>query len=487
MKLLSAFTANCIQDPSRILCSDLHGDYSIGFLDQASAKVYRYLRDQGIGREQVVAISLPRSVMVPAAILGVIKAGAAFVVFGEKLSDEMRDFFMKDTGAVLRIDLPLYEEIMGLEPLPGYVEADPHDLACIVYSSGSTGFFRGSMHEYGKFEIMCRRTELFGDYESEYGGLSHERFGMVFGFYGIDGLLLLISCLYTNAYFDIIPYGVAMDPARMHRELVDRRLTTTTLAPVHLKDPSFLEGTCLEYVYVGYEVFDHIYSIDLPIYNAYGLTEAGIDVMAFQIDRPYDITPAGIPYADLTVCLKDETGCEVPLGEVGEICILSEYFRGYCNRPEDTRAALVDGWLHTGDMARIRPDGNYVIVGRKNDLLHTQQGWIVPSEIAAAAKCACGLSWAYVKLYPSVNADEAASRDAAFSGNGSNTQPIICLYYTDDIELSAETIRLRLKGILPDYQQPTHAMHIDKLEYFTSGKLNRRAFPKPSQKGQVIL
>ena len=114
-------------------------DVTFRELDILSGKVYRYIRDRGIGREDFVNILLPRGVEPFIAMLGVWKAGAAFVVLEEDYPSERVAFIQRDCGCKMILDRAAWEEILKCEPLEGFAAADDHDAAFAVYTSGTTG------------------------------------------------------------------------------------------------------------------------------------------------------------------------------------------------------------------------------------------------------------------------------------------------------------------------------------------------------------
>src|SRR5690606_7800896 len=93
--------------------------------------------------------------------------------------------------------------------------------------------------------------------------------------------------------------------------------------------------------------------------------------------------PSLRPYTTLFRSIKDEGGNMLPVGEVGELCIKGpQVMRGYWNRPEDTAEAIdADGWLHTGDMARMDEGGFFYIVDRKKDMILVSGFNVYPNEI----------------------------------------------------------------------------------------------------------
>ena len=149
--LIKRFSENCSAHSDDTAIIDVRTDTSMSYheLDVASGKVYRYLTEHGIGREDVVMIFLPRGARPFITIVGVWKAGAAYVMPETDYPAEKLEFIKHDTNCKLIIDESVFEEMMQGDVLQGYKVADPHDLSYIIYTSGTTDNPKGVMHEYG--------------------------------------------------------------------------------------------------------------------------------------------------------------------------------------------------------------------------------------------------------------------------------------------------------------------------------------------------
>lgn len=130
-------------------------------------------------------------------------------------------------------------------------------------------------------------------------------------------------------------------------------------------------------------IYNRFAEKDLPFKEGYGLTEAGPN--NFVIDTTIAIQKKGAVGKSMLlneVCLINDRGEQCANGEVGELCIRgSHVFSGYWNNDSETTKALQQGWLHTGDLARIDEEGDYRIVGRKKDVIITGGENVYPQEI----------------------------------------------------------------------------------------------------------
>jgi long-chain acyl-CoA synthetase len=116
--------------------------------------------------------------------------------------------------------------------------------------------------------------------------------------------------------------------------------------------------------------------------EGYGLTEASPVVSCNPITGGERIGTIGMPLPSTEIRLLDEDGREVAEGEVGELCVRGpQVMQGYFNRPDETAKVLIDGWLHTGDMAVMDPDGYFRIVDRKKDMILVSGFNVYPNEV----------------------------------------------------------------------------------------------------------
>lgn len=120
----------------------------------------------------------------------------------------------------------------------------------------------------------------------------------------------------------------------------------------------------------------------IEVRQLFGMTECNTGSVLDSANARDKAGSCGRPFMHTEIRLVDLEGNEAPVGETGEILMRSpNCMKGYWNRPEDTAATIVDGWLHSGDIARVDEDGFYYIMDRKKDMIISGGENIYPAEI----------------------------------------------------------------------------------------------------------
>lgn len=118
------------------------------------------------------------------------------------------------------------------------------------------------------------------------------------------------------------------------------------------------------------------------LYQGYGLTETSPSVTSSPINGPEKVNTIGVPFPGTLVRLIDENGNPVPVGAQGELIVKGpQVMKGYWQRPDETAQVMIDGWLRTGDIARMDEDGHFYIVDRKKDMVLVSGFNVYPTEV----------------------------------------------------------------------------------------------------------
>ena len=424
-------------------------------VEKLSGKIYNYLQQRGIGKNDFVLICLPRGVLPVITMIGVWKAGAAFVTVEDDYAPERIAFIKEDCGCKLTIDLELFEEIAENGKYKrGYVRADDHDACFAVYTSGSTGRPKGVLHEYGNIKLNAALQNVDVPMGTRGALIAPLNF--------IASIKMILGLLYAPATLYVVPYYVAKNPHKLVEYFLESKISLTFLSPSLIRAVGDHFGPYIKVIETGSEPANGIHLEDVQLVNNYAMSEGAFTVCQFEIDKAYDVCPVGKPASPaLRVMLLGEDGNEVAPGEQGEICFPNPFMRGYINLPEQTEEVLYDGLYHSGDLGYEDENGNIVLMGRANDMIKINGNRIEPAEIEAAFKQVTGKEWCAAKGFE--NPD----------------QSYVCLYYQGELEQSEEEIREGMEKYVPYYMIPSFFMRIETVPLLENGKLARKELPDP--------
>ena len=241
-----------------------------------------------------------------------------------------------------------------------------------------------------------------------------------------------------------------------------------TLFKTLLNNPAFrrLDFSRLRYVIAGGMPLEKAVSDDWQaltgnvIVEGYGLTEASPLVCVNHMDTAAYNGTIGYPMPGTDVTLRDDNGAIVPLGEPGEMWVRGpQVMQGYWQHPDETRRALQDGWLKTGDIAVMRPDGALKIVDRKKDMILVSGFNVYPSEVEAV-----------LAQHPAVL--EVACIGVPSEGSGEKVKA--CVVARPGKKLTMEELQKFANAHLTAYKRPKVYEFCDDLPKSNVGKILKR-------------
>jgi long-chain acyl-CoA synthetase len=272
------------------------------------------------------------------------------------------------------------------------VEIDPaEDVAVLQYTGGTTGVPKGAMLTHRNLYTNTLQSWAWGGPLTRQGD---ERYLMVIPYFHIYGQTVgLLLGAWNGAMQIPIP---KFDPNLLIEAIKQYKPTFFPSAPTlyisMLNHPEI--KTCgLENVRrfnsgsapLPLEVIERFEKLSgAMLYEGYGLTEASPTTHSTPTLAKRKIGSVGLPFPSTDCKIVDlETGERiVPVGEAGELCVRGpQVMKGYWNRPEETAIALRDGWLYTGDVARMDEDGFFYIVQRKKDMIIVSGFNVYPNEV----------------------------------------------------------------------------------------------------------
>jgi long-chain acyl-CoA synthetase len=198
----------------------------------------------------------------------------------------------------------------------------------------------------------------------------------------------------------------------------------------------------------------------VTLVEAYGLTETSPAACVNPLDLPAYNGSIGLPIPSTEVCIQDDDGKHLAVAEIGELCIRGpQVMKGYWQRPEETAKVIsADGWLHTGDIAKMDDKGYFYIVDRKKDMILVSGFNVYPNEIEDV-----------VAQIPGVL--EVAAVGVPDEKSGEAVKVVVV---KKDPNLTAETIKAYCKENLTGYKHPKYIEFRDSLPKTNVGKILRR-------------
>jgi amino acid adenylation domain-containing protein len=464
-------------------------------LNRRANQVARYLRRLGVGRETLVGFYLDRSLNMLIALLGVHKAGAAYVPLDPAYPAERLRFMVEDAQtAVLLTEQALVgsapqdaarmvvldrdadrDAIQGESDENVSPLATPDSRVYVLYTSGSTGKPKGVEIEHRSL------TNLLVSVQREPGFTREDRLLAVttlsFDIAGVELYLPLIS----GGEIVLASRQEATDAQRLLKLLNDSKPTVMDATPATwrmLIEAGWQGSPGLKILATGEALPGDLSAQLLPrgaeLWNMYGPTETTIWSSGYRMKSAASIAPIGRPVANTTYYILDSGMRPVPLGVAGELYIGGEgVARGYLRRPELTEQRFVPDpfdtkpgarLYRTGDLSRYLPDGNVQYLGRTDFQVKLRGFRIELSEIEAV-----------LAQHPAVQQCVVAVRE-----DSPGDKRLIAYVVTEARQhVTISEVRVHLKRSLPDYMLPSAIVELDRLPLTPSGKVDRKALPKP--------
>jgi amino acid adenylation domain-containing protein/thioester reductase-like protein len=466
------------------------GVTSYAELEQEANRIARILLDHGVVREQPVAVLTECSVHLPATVLGVWKAGAAYLPLGLEQPPERLAFMASDAGAKLLIALdgnfvpPALESAVEtilrpdreqdrdrkaspLHILRPKISGAPQDLAYIIYTSGTSGMPKGVLIQHDALVNVAYMSE------ETFGLTSEDRVALV-ATPGFDASLweLSIGLLHGRS---IAPVSRALrdDPWALKRWYKANGVTVAFHTPSYLRVSQQTPFEGLRVLIAGGEAPSHDdarhYATHVALWNAYGPTETCIYVCAEEIsahpstDRPLAV---GRPLANTRISIRRENGDSTSPEEIGEVWLGGlGLARGYLNNPELTAQKFVatqnGRFYRTGDLGRWTEDGRLELAGRIDDQIKFHGQRVELGEIEQALR-------SHAAVEDAVTLVETAAEQT-------KTLRAFIRLRPGAVPPSKEEWRDHLGGLLPMHMVPASVSAVATIPLTFAGKVDRAA------------
>jgi len=477
------------------------GSNSLGYreLNERSNQLAHFLRSQGAGSGSMVGICLNRSPEMVVAILGVLKAGCAYVPLDPEYPVDRLDFMVRDASIHLvvangnRVTFAASETVLDLSVSSSELAQQPTtnpeipltdtDLAYVIYTSGSTGNPKGVLVSHGN--LMHSTVARFLYYREPV-----ESF-LLLSSYAFDSSVAGIFWTLSQGGTLCLPEAALTDSDAIVRALQENQashlLALPSLYSLILETNASLES--LKTVIVAGEICPvelvAKHALRLPgvaLFNEYGPTEGTVWSLVFRCDADRDqaVVPIGKPIPGVQVYILNDQLQPVPAGVEGELFIGGRgVAAGYLNRPELTQAKFLPnpfdsskaGKLYrTGDKGRYLPDGNIEFLGRVDFQVKIRGYRIELQEIESL-----------LLRHPAVVEAAVIAREDR-PGNKA-----LAAYVVLREPVSVEDLQNHLGSKLPRWMVPPSIMLLDAFPKTANGKLDRGALPAPDHGARTVV
>ncbi|WP_051711496.1 non-ribosomal peptide synthetase [Andreprevotia chitinilytica] len=498
------FERQAEQQPDAIAVVFENQQLSYRELNARANQLAHHLLGLGVQPDDRVALCLERGLNLVVGLLGILKAGAAYVPLDPNYPAERLAYMLSDSQPVALVTqagvlenlpavaVPVVDVAAALGNQPALNPALPalasHHLAYVIYTSGSTGQPKGVANTIAG---LRNRLQWFAQLLA--GDQPVTALKTSIGF--VDSVTEILETLVLGGRLVAMDNATLLDVERFGACLAQQRITNLTVVPVLLRVLSEMPTTALaslrtlvcsgellpaELSQRFKQAHPHV-----RLFNFYGSSEVNGDSTALEYADEAALGDAnraliGKPIANTRIYILDAHGQPVPVGVIGELFVGGAGLaRGYLHRPDLTAerflsdpfsAAPQARMYKTGDLGRWLPDGNIEYLGRNDFQVKIRGFRIELGEIEAKLVACADVREAVVLAREDVSGDKRL---------------VAYVIAQEGAELTAAHLRHQLSQSLADYMLPSAFVTLASFPLTPNGKLDRKALPAPDQSSLV--
>lgn len=499
MTVLDMFVSQANKTPNSQAARYKNDTLTYHQLHSMSDDLARQLKSSGVGRNDIVPFFLDYSVIIPVAVLGILKAGAAFLPLDPEFPEERIKYMLDDCQCKIVVsDLVNEERITSIghqtlninsgpkpteahETTPELTFTHPSDLCYVIYTSGSTGKPKGVMIQHSA--LMAYLLDVYERFQ-----LSACASYAILGTLSADaGYTAFFSALCFGKHLDIVNLKShsSFDSLKEHLETypVDCYKTTPSIANLFGEYADARAILPKKRMILGGEACSHdlavtirsLLSEECLFFNHYGPTETTIGIITYEfptdINEIPDPVPLGIPLPHVIIALSNEKLQPSAIGESGEILVAGPLLSsGYLNNTTATTEKFIKAdfncndqrFYRTGDIGMMEEDNLIFYLGRNDDQVKINGNRVELKEIKKVIKLSGMTKDSFVTTFD----------------NNQGNQALVS-YIIPQETYNPKILMNLLKRQLPGYMVPGHIIVIDKLPLTVNNKIDKRKLPNP--------
>ncbi|WP_407432946.1 condensation domain-containing protein, partial [Methanobrevibacter sp.] len=485
--VLDAFNDNLSNNPDNMLIS--YKDNSYTYCEGAfiAYEIAQKLIDLGVESQDCVGFLVPRSELYMFSVLGILSVGGVYVPLDDNLPDERLSFILNDVDsklvivndktyerakaltndvALLNISDIIKGEIGKLSSLP----VNYGNLACILYTSGTTGVPKG-------VKVTRKSILNLSEYYRDSCGFNEDDVYGLFASISFDAASQAIcQTVYAGASLSIVPDEIKLDIYKMNNYFIKHEVThtmiTTQVGKLFIEN---IADTSIKVLTVGGEKLGEFENSNkYQVIDAFGPTETFAFITSINNLDKIDYSSIGVLNYNTKAYILDDEFRRTPVGAVGELYLAGyQIADGYLNREDETKTAFMDNpfdnskdynvLYRTGDMVRVLSDGSLAIVGRRDSQVKIRGNRVELIEVESLIR----------------EIDYVDDVTVQTVKNDENNELVAYVVISNDLddEKLFDSIRDYVSIHKPEYMIPSFVICLDEIPVNINAKVDINALP----------
>lgn len=478
--VVQLFKAQVLSMPDHIALVEEDRKYTYAEVDERTTCIASYLKKHIKQTDTIVAVMIDNSIDFVIGILGVLKAGLAYLPIDPEYPNARIKYMLEDSkvntvliGAedvvdkcqgvsyINMHDQAIYEAV----DLDMEVAIKDDDLAYVIYTSGSTGEPKGVMIAHNALVNLCM-------WHKQYYEITPEDKVAKYASVAFDASVWeIFPTLISGATLYMPPKAIKLDCVKLNHYFEENKISITFLPTQIAEQFMELNNNSLRILLTGGDKLTQFNKKPYKLFNNYGPTENTVVTTSYLVNEAHTNIPIGKPIYNTALYILDDAHHLQPIGVPGEIYISGKSLaRGYLHREALTQKAFIPSPFNeneymykTGDMGRWLPEGIVEFLGRRDQQVKIRGNRIELGEIE------------------NVLNHFDAIQEVVVTIKGKNKYLCAYVVMKDGVALDVKVIKEYLKERLPQYMIPTHFVSVENIPVTPNGKIDFKQLPEVSE------